>query len=78
LDCAVVYVCLSQGRWEVGHRSRCVVCFDSKVNAIRAAIDLAHQVALREQKAEVLVQSESEGFHLQWSSESDPYPPQFD
>jgi hypothetical protein len=78
VDRAIFYVCISQGQWEVRHQSRHVARFDSKDEARRAAIDLAHQAAQGGEKADVLVQSESQGFHLQWSSESDPYPPQFD
>jgi hypothetical protein len=44
-------------------------------DAIRAAVDLAHETGRKGQDAQVLVQGRDNEFRTEWTYGHDPYPP---
>jgi hypothetical protein len=66
------FVVHHQGQWKVKYGSKYEGVWESQNLAIKAAIDLAHNVG---GDSQVLVQGEDNKFREEWTYGHDPYPP---
>jgi len=75
MRCMRYYVFPKEDGWAVRHGDKACCAFKSKEQAIRAAIETAHDFGDDFHGAEVLVQEESGDYRSIWTFGEDPYPP---
>ena len=68
------FVFRQQGVWAVKHGDRVCCAFSSQADAIRAAIETAHDFGDQFNGAEVLLQGEDDEYRTVWTYGQDPYP----
>ena len=71
---AEYYVLSNGGSWKVRHSGQDHL-YDTQANAIKAAVDAAHQSGKDGHNAQVLVQGQGGQWRTEWTYGDDPYPP---
>jgi hypothetical protein len=75
MRCMRYYVFRKDGGWSVKHGNKVCCSFNSKADAIRAAIETAHDFGDDFHGAEVLVEGEAGEYRKIWTYGQDHYPP---
>ena len=68
-------VVLHQGEWKISHEGKHIGVYKTQNDAIRAAVDAAHQAGKQGHDAQVLIQGTDNKFRTEWTYGHDPYPP---
>jgi hypothetical protein len=71
---AQYFVLYDDGQWKIKAGYRLTGHYDSKTDAMRAAIDYAEKDGQTGRDAEVLIQDQDRIFHVEWVYGRDPYP----
>lgn len=61
-----------QGQWAIKSNGTHYGPFPTQIDAIRAAVDAAHEAGLKGHNGQILLQ---EQFRIEWTYGKDPYPP---
>lgn len=69
------YVVLHQGQWKISHEGTHFGPYATQREAIRVAVDTAHQAGQKGFDAQVLVQGRNNEWRTEWTYGHDPYPP---
>lgn len=69
------YVVNHQGQWKISFGGKHFGPYDTQKQAIRVAVDAAHEAGRQGQDAQVLVQGTDSRFRTEWTYGNDPYPP---
>jgi hypothetical protein len=72
---AQYFVVKHQGQWKIKFEGQHYGPYPTQAEAIRAAVDAAHDSGKRGVDAQVLVQSSDNTFRTEWTYGHDPYPP---
>jgi Uncharacterized protein conserved in bacteria (DUF2188) len=72
---AQYFVVLHENQWKITHQNKHYGPHPTQREAIRAAVDAAHQSGYNGHDAQVLVQGENNQFRTEWTYGHDPYPP---
>jgi hypothetical protein len=72
---AQYFVVIHQGQWKVKFEGQHHGPYGTQQEAIRAAVDAAHEAGKRGIDAQVLVQGANNQFRTEWTYGNDPYPP---
>jgi hypothetical protein len=69
------FVVFDNNEWKISYDGRHYGPYATQRNAIRAAVDAAHQAGSDGEDAQVLVQGTDNRFRTEWTYGHDPYPP---
>jgi hypothetical protein len=69
------FVVLHENVWKVKHEGKHYGPYSTQRDAIRDAVDAAHQSGRNGHDAQVLVQGTNNQFRTEWTYGNDPYPP---
>lgn len=69
------YVVLHQGEWKISYNEKHYGPYNTQKQAIRVAVDAAHQSGLQGVDSQVLVQGVNNQWRAEWTYGNDPYPP---
>ena len=64
-----------EGQWKISFESKHYGPYQTQTDAIRAAVDAAHDAGSKGHDAQVLVQATNNQFRTEWTYGRDPYPP---
>jgi hypothetical protein len=68
-------VVLHQGSWKISHNGNHYGPYNTQREAIKSAVEAAHQAGRQGHDAQVLVQGTDNKFRTEWTYGNDPYPP---
>lgn len=68
-------VVLKGGQWKISFQGQDYGPYNTQRDAIRAAVNAAHEAGRRGTDAQVLVQGTDNRFRTEWTYGNDPYPP---
>lgn len=69
------FVVHHQGAWKISLNGQHHGPYNTQRDAIKSAVDAAHQTGMKGGDAQVLVQGENNQFRTEWTYGHDPYPP---
>ncbi|WP_081991283.1 DUF2188 domain-containing protein [Inquilinus limosus] len=69
------FVVHHQGEWKISYEQKHYGPYPTQKDAIRAAVDAAHETGKNGHDAQVLVQGTNNQFRTEWTYGHDPYPP---
>lgn len=69
------YVVNHQGEWKISLDQKHYGPYATQAEAIRVAVDAAHETGRKGGDAQVLVQGVNSQFRTEWTYGHDPYPP---
>jgi uncharacterized protein DUF2188 len=69
------FVVFHQNQWKINFQSTHYGPYRTQADAIRAAVDTAHEAGRNGHDAQVLVQGRNNQFRAEWTYGHDPYPP---
>lgn len=69
------FVVLHEGEWKIKFDEKHYGPYPTQRDAIRAAVDAAHESGKKGLDAQVLIQGENNQFRTEWTYGNDPYPP---
>jgi len=72
---AQYFVVLHHGEWKIKHNDKHHGPYSTQREAIKHAVDAAHESGKRGFDAQVIVQGENNQFRTEWTYGNDPYPP---
>jgi hypothetical protein len=72
---AQYFVVNYQGSWKISFNDKHYGPYATQRDAIRVAVDAAHQTGKNGKDAQVLIQGENNQFRTEWTYGHDPYPP---
>ncbi|MFG1377609.1 DUF2188 domain-containing protein [Xanthobacter autotrophicus] len=68
-------VVLHEGQWKISFRGEHFGPYSTQKDAIRKAVDAAHESGRSGRDAQVLIQGANHQFRTEWTYGHDPYPP---
>lgn len=72
---AQYFVVIHEGQWKIKHEGKHYGPYGTQAEAIRKAVDAAHEAGKSGHDAQVLVQGKDTKFRTEWTYGHDPYPP---
>ncbi len=71
----VYYVVLHENEWKISYNGKHYGPYRTQANAIRQAVDAAHESGKKGYPAQVVIQDRNNQFRTEWTYGNDPYPP---
>jgi hypothetical protein len=72
---AQYFVVFHQSQWKINFQREHYGPYRTQADAIRVAVDSAHESGRNGHDAQVLVQGRDNQFRIEWTYGHDPYPP---